>query len=387
MPGQESETEGPAHLPSQVALDSSERETVAASSLAKHGSRVVVVDGLRGIASLAVCWYHLVFADGAFAGGGLVAALLRNSARNAWTGVEVFFVISGFVIPLALLRSRYSARSYGPFVLKRILRLDPPYLVSVVLCVALWYVWAAVPRLHGPAFTLTVSGLLLHLGYLNAFFHQGWLNPVYWTLAIEFQYYLGIGLVFGILASPRTLIRYAALTTLGALALLVPAPTLVFHYLFVFMLGITTFHYFAGLVSLRQYLVTAVILTAGCILTLGPMVAGVSLATAFVIAFVRRELRILSLLGTISYSLYLIHVPVGGRILGLGLSHVHSGVARVLVLAATLALTIGAATLFYQFIERPAQRWSSSIRYRRSGTAGTQQAEQVGAVVTGIAEP
>lgn len=360
---------------------------MTASPRSEERSRVAVVDGLRGIASLAVCWYHLVFADQAFAGGGLVAALLRNSARNAWTGVEVFFVISGFVIPLALYRSRYTARSYGPFILKRILRLDPPYLVSVAICVALWYLWAAVPRLHGPAFTLTVSGLLLHLGYLNAFFHQGWLNPVYWTLAIEFQYYLGMGLIFGLLASRRPAIRYVAFAALGMLAFLFPAPTLVFHYLFVFMLGIATFQHFAGLVSLRAYLVTLAVLTAGCMLTLGPMVAGISLLTALVIAFVHRELRILSLLGTISYSLYLVHVPVGGRILGLGLSHAHSGAARVLVLAVTVALTLGAAVLFYRLIERPAQRWSSTIRYRHAVTGSHSWAEPGGAVVTGIAEP
>src|SRR5947209_2252350 len=90
--------------------------------------RVEVVDGLRGLASLAVCWYHLVYANHAFAGGGLVAAVLRDSARNAWVGVEVFFVISGFVIPLALYRSGYTPRRFGTFMLKRIIRLDPPYL-------------------------------------------------------------------------------------------------------------------------------------------------------------------------------------------------------------------------------------------------------------------
>jgi peptidoglycan/LPS O-acetylase OafA/YrhL len=362
-------------------------ETVTSPPTAERLPRVAIVDGLRGIASLAVCWYHLVFADHAFVGGGLVAAILRNSARNTWTGVEVFFVISGFVIPLALFRSRYTPRAYGPFILKRIVRLDPPYLVSVVLCVALWYLWAIVPRLHGPAFTLTVSGLLLHLGYLNAFFHQGWLNPVYWTLAIEFQYYLGMGLIFGVLASRHAAIRYAGFALLGALAFLVPSPTLVFHYLFVFMLGMTTFQYFAGLLSLRGYLMTMAIFTIGCTLTLGPMVAGVSLLTALVIAFVRRDFRALSLLGAISYSLYLIHVPVGGRILDLGLSHVHGGVARVLVLAVTLVLTIGVATLFYRFIERPAQRWSSAIRYRRNAGPDHGRVKRGGAVVTGIAEP
>lgn len=345
---------------------------------------MAVVDGLRGLASLAVCWYHFVYADSAFAGGGAVAALLRNSARNAWTGVDVFFVISGFVIPLALVRSGYTMHRYGSFLVKRIVRLDPPYLVSVALSAVLWYVWAAVPHLHGPPFTLTVSALLLHVAYLNAFFGQGWLNPVYWTLAIEFQYYLGMGLILSLLAHVQGPVRLAAMACLATLALAIPPPFLVFHYLFVFLLGVVTFQYWTGLVGVRGYLLLLVPAAIGCDLTLGPMVTGVSVATALAIVLVRRDLPVLGALGTISYSLYLIHVPVGGRILGLGLAHAHGGVARVVVLAGSLVLTVGAAVLFYLAVERPARRWSSAIGYE--GLRRVWSGQRRGAV-TGIADP
>lgn len=346
--------------------------------------RVPVVDGLRGLASLSVCWYHFVYADGAFAGGGIVAAALRDSARNAWTGVEVFFVISGFVIPLALFRSGYTPRSYGSFLMKRVVRLDPPYLVSVALAAGLWFLWAAVPRLHGPPFTLTPLALLLHLGYLNAFFHQGWLNPVYWTLAIEFQYYLGMGLIFPLLIHRLAWVRLAAFGGLALLGLALPAPSLVFHYLFVFMLGIATFQYVAGLLPFRGYLILLAALTLGCQVTLGPMVAGIALVTAVIIVWVRRDIPVLGALGTISYSLYLIHVPVGGRILGLALAHVHGGTARVAVLFLTLSVTIAFAALFYWLIERPARRWSSSLSY---GSLAHGLSRLRRPVVTGIAEP
>lgn len=349
--------------------------------------RVGVVDALRGLASFAVCWYHLVYADGAFGGGGAVASVLRDSARNAWTGVEVFFVISGFVIPLALFRTRYRVRSYGSFILKRIVRLDPPYLVSICVCLALWYVWSAVPRLHGQAFNPTLLPILLHLGYLNAFFGDKWLNPVYWTLAIEFQYYLGMGLLFAALGSPNWRLRAGAFVGLGLLAFLVPDPHLVFHYLFVFMLGLCTFQYFVGLMSLRAYVPALVVLAFGCELTVGFMVAGVSLATAVGIVCIRRPIPVLGFLGTISYSLYLVHVPVGVRILGVGLAHSHGGIERVLVLLISLTVTIVAAWLFYLVVERPAQRWSSAIRYRVIGK-GRREGEAHGRapVVTGIAD-
>jgi peptidoglycan/LPS O-acetylase OafA/YrhL len=350
--------------------------------------RVNVVDALRGIASLAVCWYHLVWADHAFAGGGIVAAALRASARDDWMGVEIFFVISGFVIPLALYRARYRVQGYGTFMLKRLVRLEPPYLVSVILCVVLWYVWAVVPRLHGPAFTLSFSALALHLGYLNAYVHQGWLNPVYWTLAIEFQYYIGMGVLFLLIANRRAEIRAAVLVGLGALAFLFPSTGYVFHYLFVFMLGMVTFQHSAGLITTRLYLVSLALVGAGCWLTLGSMVAVLAVATALCITFVRRDFRVLGFLGAISYSLYLIHVPVGGRILDLGLAHTHGGIERVLWLGISVAATVGAATLLHRYVERPAQRWSSRIRYRETGTAQERRSlEPIPATVAGIAEP
>jgi peptidoglycan/LPS O-acetylase OafA/YrhL len=331
--------------------------------------RVSTVDALRGIASLAVCWYHFVYAGHAFDGGGTVSAALRASARNDWMGVEVFFVISGFVIPLALYRARYTLRAYWSFLAKRLVRLEPPYLVSVVLCVVLWYVWAEVPKLHGPPFTLTPLPLALHLGYLNAYFHEGWLNPVYWTLAIEFQYYIGMGVLFVVIADRRWSVRYAGLAALGMLAFAFPSGSYVFHYLFVFMLGMVTFQRHAGMLSTRLYLGTLAIVAAGCWATLGPLPAAVTVATALCIAFVRTDVRVLGFLGAISYSLYLIHVPVGGRILSLGLAHLHGGSARVVWLGISLVATIALATLFHRLVEVPAQQWSSRIRYRRAQTA------------------
>ena len=54
-----------------------------------------------------------------------------------WAGVEVFFVISGFIIPFTLWQSGYRLKNYARFILKRIIRLDPPYLLSILLAIAL----------------------------------------------------------------------------------------------------------------------------------------------------------------------------------------------------------------------------------------------------------
>src|SRR5262245_2564074 len=93
-------------------------------------------DVLRGPASLAVCWFHLTrfhynVPDRR------VFHLLRQTGDYGWLGVEVFFVISGFVIPYSLYRARYRVRDFFMYLARRIVRLDPPYLAAIALVLAL----------------------------------------------------------------------------------------------------------------------------------------------------------------------------------------------------------------------------------------------------------
>jgi len=281
-----------------------------------------------------------------------------------WMGVDVFFVISGFVIPYSLHKSGYKIGHYFTFVLKRIVRLDPPYLAAIAITIVLGYMSAIAPSFRGQTPHLSIPQVLLHFAYLNVFFGYEWLNPVFWTLAIEFQYYLAVGLVFPLLSSSRVEIRMFSFIVLGILAFLVPSISFIFHYLFLFMLGIATFQYWIGLVGLKFYLLMLLALGAGAALTLGFGVGAVGLGTACTIAFVRlRKFAPLKFLGAISYSLYLLHVPVAGRVIGLSLRFVHSMGGKVLTAWLAVGVAIVAAYLLYRFVEKPAQRWSSSISY------------------------
>ncbi len=122
------------------------------------------------------------------------------TGKYGYLGVDIFFVISGFVIPWSLYRSRYVLRDYPRFVLKRNVRLYPPYLASIAITI-LATNFVLVPLFHIPRMTITGRDLLWHFAYLNDLVHVPWVNVVYWTLAIEFQWYLLIGLVLPLLAS------------------------------------------------------------------------------------------------------------------------------------------------------------------------------------------
>jgi peptidoglycan/LPS O-acetylase OafA/YrhL len=323
--------------------------------MSKNQQRMETLDVLRGLASLAVCWFHFTQC-----GSGLLPdGWLRATGRPGWLGVEVFFVISGFVIPLSLHRSGYQWRNFGTFVLKRLVRLDPPYLAAIGIILFLGW-------LDGAQSHFSAGQVLTHLGYVNVLVGYKWLNPVFWTLAIEFQYYLFIGLLFPLVASPRWWVRAAALVSFGALGFACRADVYLFHYSFLFMLGMATFHFRSGLANRRLFLALVAMMGVGTWLTLGRGYAAVGVGTALIIGFAEiRGRRALRFLGDISYSLYLLHAPIGMRIIALSMEHATSMAEKVAVLGAALAASIGAATLLHRWVEKPAQKWSSGIRFQR----------------------
>jgi peptidoglycan/LPS O-acetylase OafA/YrhL len=328
-------------------------------------NRIHSVDLLRGIASLAVCYLHLTFS--------LPAGFLHSSGTYGALGVQVFFVISGFIIPYALARANFKLRDYGTFVFKRMLRLDPPYLVVIALIIPLGYLCAHVPGFNGPPYHVSITQVLLHFAYLNAFFNQEWLNPVFWTLAIEFQYYLLVGLLFPLIAYRKRLVRYLLLAGLGGVAILFPGESYkpyLPHWLFLFMLGIVTFHKFAGLVGKWEYWGWAVLLTGGCAYTLGWAEAAVGFSTACVILYLHGSNQAVLFFGNISYSLYLIHIPIGVKIVNLGIRWAKGWESQLLLLVIALGVSIGSAYVLYRLIEKPAQQWSSAIKYRKPSAAG-----------------
>ena len=75
----------------------------------------------------------------------LPSEVARFIGTFAWLGVDVFFVISGFVIPLSLHDRGYRPSHYPNFLLRRLLRLEPPYLVSIAMVILLEYLSSLAP--------------------------------------------------------------------------------------------------------------------------------------------------------------------------------------------------------------------------------------------------
>jgi peptidoglycan/LPS O-acetylase OafA/YrhL len=325
--------------------------------------RLETVDALRGLAALSVCWYH-VAASGSLETKGW----LRASAKFGWLGVDVFFVISGFVIPYALWRGGYDLRDFSRYLWKRAARIEPPYFAAIVLAVLLWRLSSLRPGYQGRPFELSPTHLLLHVGYLNTFAGRPWLNPDFWSLAIEFQYYLLMGLLVPFLASPRSRSRLLALGSLFAISVLFPTQPgqhpYVFTWLPLFLAGILTFQRWANIIGRTFFACGLVLAMVVASYKLGILSASVGGLTAVVIAFVHVRNRVLNFLGAISYSLYLTHGPVGSRVDNLTARFVQGDVQTGLAALFAVLIAVAFAYVFHRLVERPSRVWAALFKYK-----------------------
>ncbi len=298
-------------------------------------------------------------------------------------------MISGFVIPYSLNRAGYRLQSYPRFILKRIVRLDPPYLVSLVIILGLGYAYSTY---SGHPFVIEgqpvgLVRVLLHLGYLNMFFHHAWLNPSFWTLAIEFQYYLMVGLAFPLINSANRLVRWAVLALFAGSALFIgghgllpdgaPFGPFIFTFSCLFVLGIVTFQRYSELIGRWEYLTIIFAASLGTWLTVGLPAMAAGLFAVAAINFYKQKNVITKFLGNISYSLYLLHWPIGHltlSLLGSKLLGASSDGARIAVIFLALGVCLVSSYLLYALVERPAQQWSAQINYgRRRKQAAIQE--------------
>ena len=284
----------------------------------------------------------------------------------------MFFVISGFVIPHSLYKAQYHLPQYGRFLARRIIRLDPPYIADICLVLALSYVVPLVPIFHGSPPTYSLSELLGHLGYANSLIGKPWVNPVFWSLGIEFQYYLLIGLIFPLLVTSNRLVRLASIVALLVPAFFISEASLIFAWLPFFVAGILTFQKRAGLISGGLFaaglaVVFSIAWSEGRygIGALQLPSAVVMLLTALAISVVKLRSSLLNWLGMISYSLYLVHVPIGGKVVNLGGRFANGLYSKLTVLIFAVLTSLLAAYLLYWAVELPSQRLSSKISYRR----------------------
>jgi peptidoglycan/LPS O-acetylase OafA/YrhL len=207
--------------------------------------------------------------------------------------------------------------------------------------------------------------LVSHFFYLNDLLGRPWLNVVYWTLGIELQWYLLLGLIFPLVASRRWQLQIAGvLMVLLGHRVLLSNEHVIFHIAPVFLIGIFVFQYRMGLSSLWRMLISIAAMIAIMKESIGVPVSVVACVTGLLIAFVTFENRLFNRLGEVSYSLYLLHIPIGLRVIDFTSRLPYSGYYLVLLDFLAIAVSLYASALFFRWIEEPSQAWSSAIKIK-----------------------
>jgi peptidoglycan/LPS O-acetylase OafA/YrhL len=253
-------------------------------------------------------------------------------------------------------------------MLKRLVRLEPPYLVSLAIVVLLGIASTMAPGFQGPQIAWTPAQVAGHLGYLNTFLNLPWLNPVYWSLAIELQFYILIGLAMPALVAAPPIARLVLIAGMILLPMALPqvsAATIVPALPF-FAAGLLTFLLAAGLVRQAAYWAALAGLGAALIAARGWAEALAAVVPAAAIAGLSiPRIGPIAWLGAISYSLYLLHVPVGGRVVNLATRVSNSPVFELVIVTLAFAFALAAAAMLHALVERPSRELAARIAYGR----------------------
>ena len=173
--------------------------TTSAGMTGAAGGRFEMIDGLRGFLALGVFFLHVMATYGFYSQGRWSAAFAPVHYAMGEAGVSLFFMITGFLFWRRVLRSKGAFDARALFV-SRLNRLAPMYLFSVALVLAVVAVMSGFALREAPVAFLRELRPWLSFGFmatgdLNGVRDAHIINAVYWTLAFEWAFYLSLPLL------------------------------------------------------------------------------------------------------------------------------------------------------------------------------------------------
>lgn len=337
----------------------------------RPGGRLYVIDGIRLLAALMVAVHHYAGTWRADRPGNLiwdrpVSDLMPTVFRFAsygWIGVEIFFVISGFVICMSCW-----GRTPRQFFVSRVIRLYPAYWFAVLFTTA---VLVAVP---GVWERLRLREVLLNLTMLQSGSAVPNVDGVYWTLWSELRFYLLFLVVVAMGLTYRRVVVFCCVW--GAAAMLAPVAGLPLLELaanpegawyFIAGLALYLMHRFGQDLLLWGILAMAWLMGQ---LELGNRIeevervsswrGSVAIFTVFLLFMVavalghtdRIRWKWLVTAGAMTYPLYLVHYAAGTTLI----NRFHDTMDARLLVAVVIAGFLVLSYLIHRLVERPVSR-------------------------------
>ncbi|TYC13981.1 acyltransferase [Actinomadura syzygii] len=327
--------------------------------------RLRELDLLRFAAALAVVLYHFT----GFGGPGPWPSAARkvfpeiaDVTRFGYLGVDLFFVISGFVI----LMSAWG-RGPGEFGVSRLVRLMPAYWVSVLLGAFVYAVFEQGNGVSGvvvPNLTMLQGGL----GVRN-------LDAVYWTLWVELHFYVLMAILAGIGITYRSCLIFMAAWLFGGLyadeagnkllqVMLVPT----WSAYFIAGMALFLIHRFGPTLLLWGYVAVSYLLAlrwgawraANAFHGADKVVVSAVITAVFAVMILVATGRLgwvrwpgLTVLGALTYPLYLVHSQLALPLL----DAIYPGLNRWAALGVAVGASLAAAYAVHRLVERPGAAW------------------------------
>jgi len=391
------------------------------ASHTKHDRRMTSLDGLRGLAALAVFGFHLWLYTMPAPVASDRSSLGDYAAHELRLGVVAFFVLSGFLLSRPWFGAALDGRrppALGAYVRARVARVAPAYYVALIGSIVLLWGLAGTPGVRLPP----ADELPLFFGFAQNFSPASVLklNPPMWSLAVEVCFYATLPLL-GWLAvrlpprrSAQALVPLAliaagilfnwsiaghglGMTFSKSLAAMIP------YFALGMLVAIALHRRGLGAGSRRGLLAAGLVLVAAdaCLKAAVPAgvgglpaaeltewfvifrdlpaAAGFALLVAALATAPRSPVlggRLLRGLGTISYPLYLWHVPVLLFLRGHGMLPLDPLLALVVATGPVLALS----ALSWFVVERPVLRWSARRDERARRERRERREREPGAV-------
>lgn len=317
-----------------------------------------VINLLRALAVIMICLYHFThYQDdaGSFFDSG---HWILNITQHGETWVYTFFVISGFVLPLSMSKGQYQLKRFLGFMGRRLVRIELPYLSSMILILLSSLAFAIK---SGDSFYPDARNIMAHVLFLVPFTDNEWYNPIYWTLAIEMQFYILIGLIYPFLIK-KEWSAILLLIMLGLSGIVLGDLRLLFHYGPLFASGITLYLIMSLKIRRIVGIVLLIIFIGTTWFTTNTDITFVMVLSMFAIAGIEVNKKWINYLGDISYSLYLTHGTAGISLIFLLRNQHMSDINKIFLCIMALAASLIFAHLHWRFVEKPSMGLSRRFR-------------------------